>query len=60
MWKVIDDIKVQHFWKKSPNDDCGQGEEEVSIPPDWYQDNGTPICQCGMDMVYDRTEIKED
>jgi hypothetical protein len=56
-WQKIDDYKVNHVWIKHDNDDCGEGPEKVDISPDWYQDNGTPICQCGCDMVYSHTEI---
>lgn len=34
--------------------DCGQ---QCQVHPDFYQDNGTPLCECGEDMNYCGTEI---
>ncbi len=51
-------FKVKHFWKSQNDDNCAVDNDEVCVSPDWYQDNGTPICPvCGQDYVYDRTEI---
>ena len=40
---------------------CSECANQVSIPPTFYENNGTPICDgngCGgEDMVYVRTEI---
>ena len=57
VWKKIPDARVQHVWKKAEDDDCGEGPETVAVSPDWYEENGTPICFCGEDMVYSHTEI---
>ena len=57
-WKKIPDNQVNHVWKKSDNDNCGEGPETVDVSPDWYENNGTPICFCGQDMKYSHTEIK--
>jgi len=38
-------------------------EEETHIHPDWYQNNGTPVCpECDEDMDYRRTlvDLPED
>lgn len=58
-WKKVNDIDVQHVWVKDSEDDCGEGPNEVYVSPDWYQENGTPICYCGLDMVYSHTEVKQ-
>lgn len=51
-WKKIDDSKVQHTWK------CPECGEMETVSPDWYSDNGTPMCgDCGVDMEYQYTEI---
>ncbi len=56
-WKKIPDAHVQHVWKKAEDDDCGEGPKTVVVPPSWYEENGTPTCFCGEDMVYSHTEI---
>jgi len=56
-WKKIDDDKLLLFWKKSEDDDCGEGPDVVKVSPGWYECNGTPICFCGRDMVYSHAEI---
>lgn len=56
-WKKINDCKVLCFWKKADTDDCQESEDIISVTPDWYEQNGTPICSCGEDMVYSHTEI---
>ena len=49
---VVPDSSVQNIWK------CQDTGEEISITPDWYEQNGTPITpETGQDMVYLRTEI---
>ena len=57
-WKVIEDNKIIHLWRCSDEDCEDQMEAEVS--PDWYQQNGTPICGCGCDMEYIETKIETD
>lgn len=52
-WKVIDDSKLRHVWR------CAECTDEINIEPDWYQNNGTPVCSdCDEDMYYLRTEMK--
>jgi hypothetical protein len=49
--KKIADDKVINVWKCN----CG---ERARINPDFYQDNGTPMCtSCDDDMEYSHTEI---
>ncbi len=57
MWEKISDINVRHIWVKAETDDCPCKENEISIQPDWYENNGTPSCECGQDMQYSHTEI---
>lgn len=59
IWKKIPDSQVRHIWKRSQDDDCREGPQSVTVHPDWYAENGTPTCFCGMDMIYSHTEIKE-
>ena len=60
-WKKIADNKVRMIWACEvmacdAKDTHGQ---ECEIEPTFYQDNGIPVCECGCDMVYLRTEIKQ-
>ena len=51
-WKKISDDTIRHVWY------CEECEDEVNIKPDWYQNNGTPMCSdCDNDMIYSHTEI---
>ena len=52
-WETIKDDKIRHIWE-CENNKC----DSVYIEPSWYADNGTPICNCGDDMIYSHTEIK--
>lgn len=55
---IIHDSRVSCVYR-----DCscvGEGQE-VEVPPDWFQNNGTPSCgACGADLEYLRTEIDLD
>lgn len=58
VWKSVDDARVRHIWA---NED---GSGEIYVDPDFYGDNGTPVC-CDeeseffdQDMIYVRTEIR--
>lgn len=57
VWTKIPDNKVQHVWKKHPEDDCAEDDCPIIVSPDWYEENGTPMCSCGQDLVYSHTEI---
>lgn len=51
--RVVEDRKIYHIWKDS------EGEEHA-VHPDFYEENGTPICpESGDDMEYIRTEIED-
>lgn len=52
-WKQIADSRVRHVWA------CPECKDEDAVAPDFYQDNGTPVCpDCDCDMEYVRTETK--
>jgi hypothetical protein len=57
-WIPINDDNVRHVWA---NED---GSGEITVAPDFYSDNGTPVCVdedsefFDQDMVYVRTEIR--
>ncbi len=57
--KKVEDSKIFHYWKKAKLDDCDSTVVEAVVHPDFYEENGTPICECGMDFEYDHTEIEE-
>lgn len=50
---VIADYRIQMLWI------CNECEENIEewFGPEWYQENGTPSCQCGRDMQYVQTEV---
>ena len=52
-WKKIEDDKIRHIWE------CPICKLKTEIPPTFYTDNGTPTCECGDDMEYQYSEIKE-
>ena len=56
-WTKIDDKEIRHVWKCT-DEDCPEGNPESIISPEWYETNGTPVCECGLDMEYQRTEVK--
>lgn len=57
-WKIISDDKIRHIWAP---DHMPDGEGEISVEPNWYSENGTPVdSETGDDMSYVRTEILED
>ena len=57
-WTKIKDSKVIHIWVKAEDDECENDIKPTEVNPDWYQDNGTPICwSCGQDLVYSHTEV---
>jgi hypothetical protein len=54
-WKKIEDDKILHVWK---NPETGK---ECEVPPDFYQESGTPICpESGEDYIYSHTLIKTE
>ncbi len=59
MFVKIDDKKILHCWRCSDPEGCDAKPEnkEVFITPTFYQQNGTPVCECGCDMTYSHTEV---
>lgn len=55
-WKIIQDEKVVHIWVNDLCEDCAV--LVISVHPDWYQENGTPQCECGEDLIYSHTQIQ--
>jgi len=53
--KKIADSKVINIWK-CPEEGC---DETAEVTPDWYEENGTPMCcECDVDMEYDHAEVE--
>lgn len=53
-WIKIPDENLRHFWK------CPECEAKETVSPDWYSDNGTPMCgECDCDMHYSHSEVKQ-
>lgn len=53
-WETIEDSKVKNVWQ------CPDCNTFAEITPDWYQNNGTPMCfQCDIDMEYVHTLIQK-
>lgn len=49
----IEDTCVINIWF------CPECGKKAEITPDWYQNNGTPMCSdCDEDMEYNHTEVK--
>ena len=38
---------------------CKECPEAIFVHPDFFQDNGTPMC-CDQDMIYDRTFVETE
>jgi len=56
--RTVRDFQVHNIWM-CMNVTC-DNEEEVDISPDWYENNGTPVCtECDRDMSYRHTEIDD-
>tara|TARA_R110001599_G_scaffold260894_1_gene461247 strand:+ start:171 stop:443 length:273 start_codon:yes stop_codon:yes gene_type:complete len=62
-WRPIKDEKILHRWRcvcDGRNDPEGikwnSSVHTVEVSPDWYEDNGTPVCMnCSEDMQYIET-----
>jgi hypothetical protein len=57
-WKAINDIDVRMIWRCN-DEDCECEKYDCIIEPNWYKDNGTPVCMDGRDMDYLRTEVAD-
>jgi len=52
-WIDIKNQDVCHIWK------CEDCKTKVILKPDWYQDNGTPVCcECDRDMYYVKAQTR--
>ena len=50
--KDVESKNVFNIWY------CKECDNRLEVNPDWYQDNGTPVCDhCDIDMCYHHTEI---
>ncbi len=49
----VKDSEVYTVWT------CQECPESIFIHPDFFQDNGTPMC-CDQDMIYDRTFVETE
>ena len=56
-FRTIEDSDVRSIWKCEESE-CDSEEKEVVLDPTYYQDNGTPTCECGEDMIYSHTEVR--
>ena len=53
MWALVKDEDVLSYWE------CEDCHDKVGITPDWYEQNGTPVCVgCDRDMLYGYTYVK--
>lgn len=51
-WVKLPDRLFRHVWR------CPRCKAEACIGPDYYEENGTPVCSdCDEDGVYVRTEF---
>jgi hypothetical protein len=59
-WVEISDDKIRHIW--NPDKGCIEDPtcevETTIVSPTFYQDNGTPCCGCGTDMIYSHSELE--
>lgn len=56
-FRTIKDSDVRSIWKCEESK-CDSEEKEVVLEPTYYQDSGTPVCECGEDMIYSHTEMR--
>jgi hypothetical protein len=54
---IVADAKIFMTWKCT-TEGCDCEGQEAIVYPDFYQDNGTPICEGGEDMEYIHTEVE--
>ena len=55
MKQTIKDEDIYNVWLPK----CGCNVDEAVVHPDFYEDNGTPICpECGEDMRYAHTDVE--
>jgi len=55
MFQSVPDDHIKNLWI------CQDCDTEVEIMPDWYEQNGTPVCcGCDRDMEYSHSEVWVD
>lgn len=54
MFIKVENRRVRHIWR-CKDDDCTHAD--TTINPTFYEHSGTPVCECGCDMKYVRTEV---
>ena len=57
--QTVPDNRVLHVWA-CPDEDCEQKDEPYEFSPTFYQENGTPVCSCGVDMTYRHTVVESE
>lgn len=50
IWVTVSDQNIRHIWRD-------RDDNETSVPPTFYENNGTPTAENGDDMEYVRTEV---
>jgi len=55
-WVTTLDDNVRSIWR-CEDEECECDKYDCIISPTFYQDNGTPLCECGQDMDYIETQI---
>ena len=53
--EVIPDSELYMIWE-CHSDECECANRTCAVHPTFYEDSGTPMCECDSDMVYIRTE----
>jgi len=63
MFIKVENRRVRHIWRCNA-DDCTHADRDnlrvfhdTTINPTFYEHSGTPVCECGCDMKYVRTEV---
>jgi hypothetical protein len=60
-YDIVPDNQVYSVWQCGWEDcDFIGGDRCVEISPDFYEQNGTPVCGCGADMEYMHTYVVRD
>ena len=57
VWVTIEARNVRSAWR-CISDEC-ENKHLIYVTPDFYEENGTPICtECGDDCTYLGTEVR--
>ena len=57
-WFVVKDADILNVWE-CHNEDCNAppAQRRAEVEPTFYEENGTPLCECGTDMSYVHTLV---